>query len=216
MFSVCSISRQPQKQARAEAMLGEIAELGLMVARELAVRLRECEDVDQTVALAGAFHKASRVVRLTLALDAKLEREAARDAAAEAREAREIEEDLAEEARMSAPADPVEARKGRVRNLVNRLLWTESEGEEEDYEVLFDDLNARLDEAALSPGFEDLPIETLARRVIADMGLSAPFALSLCEARQPWPPRPPASRSPRTRGRAHNSPAHPREGGDPS
>src|SRR5438105_15721660 len=69
---------QTEKRARAEAMLGEVAELALMVTRELAVRVRESEDVDQTVALADAFQKVSRVVRLTLALDFKLERDAAR------------------------------------------------------------------------------------------------------------------------------------------
>jgi hypothetical protein len=182
------MSRQPEKQARAEAMLGELAELGLMVAKELAVRLRECEDVDQTVALAGAFQKMSRVVRLTLALDAKLERDAASDARlAEqdrieaARVADCIRREEVRVARASEPADPVEARKDRVRSLMNRLLWTESEGEEEDYEVLVEDLNARLDEAALSPDFETLPIETLTRRVIADMGLSGELKLSVCE-----------------------------------
>jgi hypothetical protein len=81
------MGRQPEKQARAEAMLGELAELSLVVARELATRLRESEDVQETVALAGAFQKVTRVVRLTLALDAKLERDAARDAAAEAQAA---------------------------------------------------------------------------------------------------------------------------------
>ena len=186
--------RNADKQARREAMLDELAELGLMVAKELAVRLRESEDIDETVALAGAFQKTSRAVRLTLALDAKLEREAARDAAAEARAAEaeteakaaraaERQRDAARAARAAAPADPIEARKSRVRSLMNRLVWNESEGDEEDYEVLVGDLNARLDEAALSPGFEELPIETLARRMIADMGLSARFALSLGEAR---------------------------------
>ena len=172
-------------------MLGELAELGLMVARELAVRLRGCEDVDETVALAGAFHKVSRVVRLTLALDAKLEREAARDAAADALAAREAEADAQAEAACAAvacaPADPVEARKTRVGNLINRLIWNECEGDSDEYEVLFDDLNARLDEAALSPDFEEVPIETLARRVIADMGLTGDFALSLREAPDPAP-----------------------------
>jgi hypothetical protein len=33
-------------------MLGELAELALVAARELAVRTRESEDVDQTMALA--------------------------------------------------------------------------------------------------------------------------------------------------------------------
>ncbi len=190
------MSRNTDKQARAEAMLGELAELSLMVARELAVRLRASEDTQETVALAGAFQKVSRVVRLTLALDAKLEREAARDAAAKAEASEQAqadaEYDAACAARAAPPADPVEARKARVRGLMNRLLWTESEGEEEDYEVLVEDLNARLDEAALDPDFEDLPIEALARRVIADMGLTGRFALSLGEsqaapAREPKP-----------------------------
>jgi hypothetical protein len=68
---------------------------------------------------------------------------------------------------------------------VNRLLWTESEGDQEDYEVLVEDLDARLDEAALNPDFETLPIETLTRRVIADMGLTGRFALSLGEPEAP-------------------------------
>ena len=164
------MSRTADKTARAEAILGELAELGLMVARELAVRLRSSEDVDESVALAGAFNKVTRVVRLTLALDAKLDRDAGRDAAVAARQA------VAQ-----AAADPVEARKVRVRGLLKRLLWTESEGEAEDDEMLVEGLNARLDEAALCPDFMDLPIETLARRVIADMGPSGRFALSLGE-----------------------------------
>jgi hypothetical protein len=184
------MSGQSEKQARAEAMLGELAELGLMVAKELAVRLRESEDLDQTVALAGAFQKVSRVVRLTLALDVKLDRDAARDAR-EAEKARaDAEAVVAEQDRAAARGaalapttpSPIEARKGRVRNLLGRLLWTESEGDSEEYDVLFDDLAARLDEAALSDDFETLPIEIIARRVIADMGLSGDFSLSLCEA----------------------------------
>jgi hypothetical protein len=184
---------QTEKRARAEAMLGEVAELGLMVARELAVRTRQSEDVDETVALAEAFQKISRVVRLTLALDFKLDRDIARDAREAAREAEQVEAKAAERARLAAlgfaprPASgPVEARKTRVSNLVNRLIWNECEGDSEDYEILFDDLSARLDEAALSADFETLPIEELARRVIADMGLSGELTLSLRET----PPAP--------------------------
>ena len=166
-------------------MLGELAELGLMVAKELAVRLRESEDVGETAALAGAFQKVSRVMRLTLALDFKLERDAAREAQDLAREVQPAEPRPAQIAPAAAPqpaAHRIAARKSRVRGLLNRLLWTESEGEEEDYDVLCDDLAARLDEAALNPDFEALPIEVLARRMIADMGLSGDLTLSLCEA----------------------------------
>ena len=179
-------------------MLGEIAELSLMVARELAVRTRESEDVDQTVALAGAFQKVSRVVRLTLALDFKLERDVARDARDAAREAEKAEADAATQRQLAAlgfgdpgaAQGPVEARKIRVRNLLNRLLWNECEGDSEDYEVLCDDLSARLDEAARSADFETLPIEVLARRMIADMGLSGELTLSLSEPPVPDAPAP--------------------------
>ena len=179
------MTRQPEKQARVEAMLGELAELGLMVARELAVRTRESEDVDDTVALAGAFQKVSRVVRLTLALESKLERDAARDAQAEACEARKVEAAAPQAAPTHAAPDRIAARKDRVRGLLNRLLWNESEGDEEDYEVLFDDLTVRLGEAARSADFESLPIEVLARRIAADMNLSGDLTLSLCEAPAP-------------------------------
>jgi hypothetical protein len=59
-------------------MLGELAELGLMLARDLAVQARAAEDTQEKVALTAAFQKTSRAVRLTIALDFKLERDAAR------------------------------------------------------------------------------------------------------------------------------------------
>src|SRR5205085_8471466 len=127
---------------------------------------------------------------LTLALDFKLDRDAARDAREAARLVEKAEADAAQHRRMealgfgdsAATKSPIEARKNRVSNLLNRLIWNECEGDSEDYEVLFDDLTARLEEAARSPDFETLPIEALARRVIADMGLSGELTLSLSEA----------------------------------
>ena len=171
-------------------MLGELAEVSLMVAKELATRLRESEDTGETVALAGAFQKISRVVRLTLALDFKLERDATR----EARDAEKAETEISEKRRAETPpaaATPVEARKTRVSKLLNRLLWNECEGDSEEYEILSDDLSARLDEAALSADFEDTPIEVIVQRMIADMGLSGDLTLSLCETPTPAPQRPP-------------------------
>ena len=193
------MARNTHNQTRTEEILGELAELGLMVAKELAVRLRESEDAQETVALAGAFQKMSRTVRLTLALNAKLDRDAARDAAAEARteaeaqaqDARAAEQRRAEEARAAQAAEPVgpaEVRKARVYNLVRRLLWNESEGEDETFEMLTDELDTRLDEAAHHPEFLDMPVETLAKRILADFGITAHFALSLGEPRPPPAP----------------------------
>jgi len=184
------VADQSEKQARAEAMLGELAEVSLMVAKELATRLRESEDTGETVALAGAFQKISRVVRLTLALDFKLERDATR----EARDAEKAETEISEKRRAETPppaATPVEARKTRVSKLLNRLLWNECEGDSEEYEILSDDLSARLDEAALSADLETLPIEVIVQRMIADMALSGDLTLSLCETPTPAPQRPP-------------------------
>ena len=180
------MSRNPDKQARVEAILGELTELGLMLARDLATQARLRESGGRRARRwpwNAAFDKTARaVVRPTLALDAKLERDAAADARLAEQdqiEAERVADCLRREevrvARAAEPVAPVEARKTRVRGLMNRLIWNESEGDEEDYEVLLEDLNARLDEAALSPDFEDLPLETLTRRVIADMGLTARF-----------------------------------------
>jgi hypothetical protein len=174
-------------------MLGELAELSLVVAKELASRLRASETPEEAVALAGAYQKVTRVVRLTLALDAKLERDAERDARAEAREDREIETlaqkaeaGAAERQRLAAISNrvrhPVDVQKDRVCALLKRLLWTESEGDSEEFDVLYDDLSARLDEAARDPAFLDIPIEVLAGRMIADMGLCGTLTLRVGEA----------------------------------
>jgi hypothetical protein len=77
MFLFCS-SDSIAKRERAEEILGELAELGLMLARDLATQARAAEDTDEKISLTAAFQKTSRTVRLTLALDFKLGRDAAR------------------------------------------------------------------------------------------------------------------------------------------
>lgn len=178
------VSIHAEKQARAEAILGELAELGLMLARDLAAQARAAEDPETQVALVAAFQKTSRAVRMTLALDFKLRRDAVRAA-------REDEEAAVKRARqdhqetLMPKRGPREARKDRVRNLLNRLVWNEAEGDSDEYEVLIDDLNARLDEAAEAEGFEDLPIDTLARHIAGDMGLSGKLIFTAGTASQP-------------------------------
>jgi len=191
------VQPNPDKQARVEAMLGELAELGLVLARELARQAQAAEDPADTERLVGAFNKTSRAVRLTLALDAKLERDAARLAREEAEgaerraeAARQLAEQQARAARhaaFDAPPSPAQRHKTRVRNLLNRLIWNESEGDEEAYEVLRDDLDARLEEAAQGEGFADIPVEVIARRLAADMGLSGELVLTLPAGRKAAP-----------------------------
>ncbi len=72
-----------------------------------------------------------------------------------------------------------EIRKGRVRSLLSRLIWNEAEGDSEEYDILHDDLSARFDLAAEAEGFEDLPIEVVARQLASDMGLSGTLTLTV-------------------------------------
>ena len=134
--------RNTDKQARTEAMLGELAELALMVSRDLAVRARESEDAQEAAALAQAFQKTSRVVRLTLALSFKLDRDAARDALEEARAARDEQAQAAKAEAQRATAR-LNQHMGRVRARFERLIWAETEDEDEASD-LFDELEARL------------------------------------------------------------------------
>ena len=185
-------SETAAKRERAEQILGELAELSLVLARDLAVQARAAEETDEKVALTAAFQKTARTARLTIALDAKLDRDAARDAAAVAREAAAAAADAqlresrimqaarAAHVAMTDPS-PEENQKRRVKGVLNRLLWTEAEGDQEDYEVLVDDLDARLYEAEDAPGFADMPIEVLAGKLKADMGLSGELVVTTAD-----------------------------------
>jgi hypothetical protein len=200
---VLFMSIDTAKRERAEQMLGELAELSLMLARDLAVQARSAEDADEKVALTAAFQKTARTVRLTLALDFKLTRDAARDAREDAREAKAAADDTAlRESRIMKAAQaahlamtdptPEDIQKRRVRGVLNRLLWDESEGDQEEYEVLLEDLDARLYEAEEAPGFADLPIEVLAQKLKADMRLAGDLIVTTAEtlvpANAPQPP----------------------------
>lgn len=181
-------------------MLGELAELGLMLARDLAVQARAAEDTEDKVALTTAFQKTSRTVRLKLALDFKLEREVARAAREVEMQARDDQAAAHSEAQISSERPiraltnptPQQQQKARVRSVLNRLLWNESEGDREAFEILAEDLDARLDEAARAEGFAELPIEALAHCLKSDMQLSGDLvvttARTILPANTPTPP----------------------------
>jgi hypothetical protein len=187
---------QGAKQERVEQILGELAELGLVLARDLAADARACQDPEAKAALVTAFQKTSRTVRLTLALDAKLDRQAAQDAreaakeaAAEAadtalRESRIMKAAQATLVEMTAPS-PAENQKRRVRGVLNRLLWNEAEGDSEEYEVLLEDLDTRLYEIEDTPGFADMPIEVLAKMIATDMRLAGELVVTTAATMPP-------------------------------
>lgn len=132
--------------------LAKLSELSLALAVDLQPRALAAEDTDEATELANAFQKVARGVRQTMALEAKL----ARDAQAAVREDK-IED---ERTRPLRTAQRVTA----VRKAVERMIWTEVESDE-DAEIGVEMLADRIDECALNDDFLDTTIEVQVERL---------------------------------------------------
>jgi hypothetical protein len=143
---------------REKRILGELAELGLSLARAVHERALAAETSAEMTELALAFHRTSRSVRQTLALESKLQRDGAR----------RDREALVEAAR--AHETGVTRRKHQVRMAVERSIWTEAEGIEA--ERLVDELDDLLEEDSLADDFTAEPLEAHIARIRGDLGLS--------------------------------------------
>ena len=153
------MSEATAKMERQDRILAELSELGLTLARGLHGRALAAETAEEAQALSLAFHRISRSVRQSIALEAKLDRERRRQDHDERREATRRDEASATR------------RKAQVRLTVERAIWTEAEGLEA--ERLLDDLDDLLEEGALGDGFLDEPVEALIARIQDDLGLVA-------------------------------------------
>lgn len=139
-------------------MLAELSELGMALTRRTHERAMAAEDPDKAERLALAFHRLSRSVRQTLALEARLEREARRDAV-------EAERRGAETRR-----EALKARRSYVGGVGSRLIWTEAERDE--VSELLVDLKRWIDEEAFfEDAFLTAPVEALIERLREDLGL---------------------------------------------
>jgi hypothetical protein len=190
----------PARRERQDAVLAELSELGLTLARDLHARALAAETPQEADRLALAFQRVSRGVRQTFALELKIERArrvAEREDAQAAAEAQRAAVQAAREAEpsfMQQRDTPTDRRKSRVRNALTRLIWQEAEGDEDEIEILDADLETRLYEASLREDFLDLPIETVIRQLKSDMGLSGELRITACDAPpSPNPPPPDAS-----------------------
>jgi hypothetical protein len=142
---------------RRDRILTELSELGLDIARDLHARALAAETPEAAGELALAFQRVSRSVRQTLALEAKLERD----------RARQDREDRADAAREHTTR--IHRRRTQVRLAVERAIWTEAEGDEA--ERLVDDLDDLLDERVLDDDFDATPLDAQIDRIRADLGL---------------------------------------------
>lgn len=141
-------------------ILAELSELGLSLVRRLHEAAVTAEEPRAAAELAGAFHRISRSVRQTLALEARLERD----------RARQDREDRAEAARRREAR--IGRRKAEVRAALERLIWTEAEGEEA--EDLLCELDELLERDALTGGFAEAPLETCIARLHRELDLASP------------------------------------------
>lgn len=155
-----------------QPLIAELAETAMAMSRDIAAAALAARAVEEKIALATAYEKLARSVRLSVALAAKLEREER----AEARRAR-----AAAEAGMSpelrALTSRIEQRKAVVGEAARRAIERDCEGE--DAEVLEQALGDVLEELALLPRFASAPLSDLAAEVRRLLRLPETLAVSL-------------------------------------
>lgn len=154
--------------------LKELVELGLEVSRELKAKVALVASVEDAERLALAFHRATRSVRLSLALMSRL--------ACDQREVRRVHRASVERA--------VETRKDQIRASIANDVWNETEGE--DAEALLEALEDRLDLDGRFEAFLQGPVEPVIEAIRRDLGLAA-RALGLSGAAPLDPPAPQSS-----------------------
>ena len=139
-------------------MLSELEEIGLALAQALKAKACAASSLEEAQALALAFHRVSRSVRLSVALELRLERDARAHAA--------------EDRRLNLRA--ADTRKAQVRKAIAREAYAEYEPD--DAEALLDELDDRLEEEVLYETFPQGAIEACLSRIRKDLGLPDPPA----------------------------------------
>lgn len=150
----------PQMRERQDRILAELSELGLVLARDLQACALAADEISDKADLSLAFHRTSRSVRQTLALEARLERD------------RRTAEREDHQARQHAESVCAGRRKAQVKLAVERLIW--SEFEESEAEILLGDLDDHLERDTLSGAFAgDEPVEIHIARLCQELGVTA-------------------------------------------
>jgi hypothetical protein len=137
--------------------LTELMELGLALARKHQDRAMAAETQEEERAASLAFHRISRSVRQTLALEAQLERMRRRMLAEEI-EGAELRTQQA-----------VARRQAQVKSIVSRLVWAERDGETA--EALIEHLDDLLGEDAAGDDFLSQPVADYIDSLCGDLGL---------------------------------------------
>jgi hypothetical protein len=187
-----------------EQALGIFADAVLKLALHIQQEAMAAEDLDQKVRAAGAVHRLGRGLRQTLALQAKL----ARDARSDAFESAEAQASIPESVEPLVPPDPkavaVRRRCDWLTRGVERCVWNEYDREEEAGEFtgdsLLEDLHERLADLQADPeAFLRLDPDDLLVQLCKDLGVTPP------EFRPPAPAVPTAFATASTGANGHDS-----------
>jgi hypothetical protein len=138
-------------------MLGELAELGLVLARDLQQSALVAEDTQEKARLADAFARVSRGVRQSLALHDRLERD-----------------DRAEAQRQEPQRRA--RRTAEVRRAVAASIWREQERLDADPDQLLEELDLHLAAESETDAFLEQDADAVIARLCRALGLSLPAA----------------------------------------
>jgi hypothetical protein len=171
LFMDAAAMAEAQEQA-----LGIFADAVLKLALHIQEQALDAEDLDQKVRLAGAVHRLGRGLRQTVALQAKLARDARADAA-------KSEPDIQPTAEAATPSDPkavaVRRRRDWLNRGVERCVWNEYDREDDAGEFtgesLLEDLHERLADLMADPdAFLALDPDALLVELCKDLGVKPP------------------------------------------
>lgn len=163
MFDADPDIQVSERDARALALLAELAGIGMALARDLGRRAADDETPLDPAEAALAFSRLSRAVRLTIALEQRLAEAAPARAEAAARAWRVR---IGHERALRAAG-----RKDEAEALVARALAAEGrDGFEAD--AVLEELSERLDEADDDDWLTDVPIAVMAARICRDLGVA--------------------------------------------
>jgi hypothetical protein len=140
-----------------EAVLQELTELGLEFARELKAQVKLVRSVEDAQALARAYDRVVRSVRLALALRTRLARD---------------NHELARLDRASAQK-AADRRKAQIKAVLEPEIYTE-DADQTAADTLYERLTERLDRDALFETFLNAPIGAAIARIRKDLGLADP------------------------------------------
>lgn len=137
--------------------LTELAELGMSLARKIHAQAETVEDVERAAELSLAFHRVSRSIRQTVALEAKLERDALHAPA----------NDHQAPAAPGPPLSPIQAaarmrnHTRKLREAVEKLIYETLEREDADF--IMEDVDFQL--ASRDPAIMSVPVEAYIARL---------------------------------------------------